>query len=166
SKFNGAQSANSGRLLFRSVHEEDLFAAQRQCQPLLIFVDTLPPYGFTLPIPAFKTETCHRDLESRCKTRTLQCEEKSVGGRTFGCHTIVEPMKVSPRIVKFCIAGALLFILVCLVVIQQAFNLNPFFRPTDPPDIVVSSALSALVFLVLLVFVFVLSRTVFKVWMV
>ena len=74
-------------------------------------------------------------------------------------------MKAPPRSVKLVIAGASLLILATLVFAQQAFNILPLLNPTDPSGIVVSSALSALVFLVTLVFAFVLLRTVVKVWM-
>jgi nitrogen fixation/metabolism regulation signal transduction histidine kinase len=72
-------------------------------------------------------------------------------------------MKIQSRTAKLAIAGALLLILMSLVFAQQAFNLE-LLNPTDPNGIVVSSALSALVFLVLLVFIFVMLRTVAKVW--
>src|SRR4051812_29758082 len=74
-------------------------------------------------------------------------------------------MKAQPRSVKLVIAGTSLLILTLIVFAQQAFNLTGFLNPTDPSGIVVSSALSALVFLVTLVFGFVLLRTVVKVWM-
>jgi two-component system, NtrC family, nitrogen regulation sensor histidine kinase NtrY len=76
-------------------------------------------------------------------------------------------MKAQPRTVKLVIAGVSLLILILLVFAQQAFNLKALLNlnPTDPGDIVVSSALSALVFMVTLVFGFVLLRTVVKVWM-
>ena len=74
-------------------------------------------------------------------------------------------MKAQSRTVKLVIAGASLLILASIVFAQQAFNLTGFLNPTDPSGIVVSSALSALVFLVTLVFGFVLLRTVVKVWM-
>src|SRR6185503_13308871 len=74
-----------------------------------------------------------------------------------------KPMKIQSRTAKFVIAGAILLILISLNFAQQAFNLE-WLNPTSPDGIVVSSALSALVFLVLLVFMFVLLRTVAKVW--
>ena len=74
-------------------------------------------------------------------------------------------MKAQPRTVRLVIAGASLLILASIVFAQQAFNLKPLLNPTDPSGIVVTSALSALVFLVTLVFGFVLLRTVVKVWM-
>ena len=74
-------------------------------------------------------------------------------------------MKAQPRTVKLVIAGASLLILATLVFAQQAFNLKALVNPTDPSGIVLSSALSALVFLVTLVFAFVLLRTIVKVWM-
>jgi len=73
-------------------------------------------------------------------------------------------MKVQPRTAKLFIAGAFLLILASLLFAQQAFDLSGFLNPTKPKNIVVISALSALVFLVLLVFGFVLLRTVVKVW--
>src|SRR5882672_7126289 len=72
-------------------------------------------------------------------------------------------MKVQPRTAKLFIAGVFLLILASLVFAQQSFDLE-LLNPTDPDGIVVSSALSALVFLVLLIFGFVLLRTVVKVW--
>jgi nitrogen fixation/metabolism regulation signal transduction histidine kinase len=74
-------------------------------------------------------------------------------------------MKAQSRTVKLAIAGVSLLILASIVFAQQAFNLKPLLNPTDPSGIVVTSALSALVFLVTLVFGFVLLRTVVKVWM-
>src|SRR5712672_1139503 len=84
-----------------------------------------------------------------------------------GYHTIEAPMKAQPRTVKLVIAGASLLILAAIVFAQQAFNLKALLNlnPTDPSGIVISSALSALVFLVTLVFGFVLLWTVVKVWM-
>jgi len=73
-------------------------------------------------------------------------------------------MKVQPRTAKLFIAGALLLILASIVFAQQAYDLKGFLSPDNPNSIVVSSALSALVFLVTLVFGFVLARTVVKVW--
>jgi len=72
-------------------------------------------------------------------------------------------MKVQPRTAKLFIAGVFLLILASLVFAQQAFDLE-LLNPTDPDGIVVSSALSAIVFLVLLIFGFVLLRTLVKVW--
>ena len=72
-------------------------------------------------------------------------------------------MKVQPRTAKLFIAGVFLLILASLVFAQQAFDLQ-LLNPTDPDGIIVSSALSAIVFLVLLIFGFVLLRTLVKVW--
>src|SRR4051812_32370648 len=97
----------------------------------------------------------------------MDANRKICYGWGYGCHTIRDPMKAQPRTVKLVIAGASLLILTLLVFAQQAFDLKALLNlnPTDPDGIVVSSALSALVFLVTLVFGFVLLRTVVKVWM-
>src|SRR5689334_9797722 len=64
---------------------------------------------------------------------------------------------------KLYIGGAFLFALALLVFVQAAFNL-PFLRPSAPNQIVLLYTLSTLIFLVLLVFGFVLLRTLVKVW--
>src|SRR5580765_7038217 len=97
----------------------------------------------------------------------MDANRKICYGWGAGYHTIEAPMKAQSRTVKLVIAGASLLILASIVFAQQAFNLKDLvgYSPTDPSGIVVSSALSALVFLVTLVFGFVLLRTVVKVWM-
>src|SRR6267142_2714363 len=73
-------------------------------------------------------------------------------------------MKVQPQITKLYIAGFSLLTLALLVFVQAAFNLNPFFSPSEPGQIVLLITLSTFIFLVLLVFGFVLLRTLIKVW--
>ncbi len=54
--------------------------------------------------------------------------------------------------------------LALLVFVQAAFNLDPFFSPSEPTQIVLLYTLSTFIFLVLLIFGFVLLRTLVKVW--
>jgi nitrogen fixation/metabolism regulation signal transduction histidine kinase len=76
----------------------------------------------------------------------------------------INKMKVQPQITKLYIAGFSLLTLALLVFVQAAFNLNPFFSPSEPGQIVLLITLSTFIFLVLLVFGFVLLRTLIKVW--
>jgi nitrogen fixation/metabolism regulation signal transduction histidine kinase len=73
-------------------------------------------------------------------------------------------MKVPPKTTKLYVAGLFLLTLAVLVFVQAAFNLDPFFSPSDPNQIVLLYALSTFIFLVLLIFGFVLLRTLVKVW--
>src|SRR3989442_14819862 len=74
-------------------------------------------------------------------------------------------MKLPPRTTKLYAAGLFLLALALLVFVQAAFNLEPFFSPpSDPNQIVLLVTLSTFIFLVLLVFGFVLLRTLVKVW--
>ena len=73
-------------------------------------------------------------------------------------------MKTAPKTTKLYVAGLFLLILAILVSVQQAFNLDPFFTPSGPNQIVLLYTLSTLIFLVLLIFGFVLLRTLVKVW--
>jgi len=73
-------------------------------------------------------------------------------------------MKVPPQTTKLYVAGFFLLTLALLVFVQAAFNLNPFFSPSEPNQIVFLITLSTFIFLVLLVFGFVLLRTLIKVW--
>src|SRR6266850_613887 len=73
-------------------------------------------------------------------------------------------MKVQPQITKLYLAGFFLLTLALLVFVQAAFNLDPFFSPSEPTQIVLLYTLSTFIFLVLLIFGFVLLRTLVKVW--
>lgn len=72
-------------------------------------------------------------------------------------------VKVS-KATKLYIAGFVLFALAVLVFIQAAFNLNSFLSPSEPNQILLLYTVSTLIFLVLIVFGFVLARTLIKVW--
>jgi nitrogen fixation/metabolism regulation signal transduction histidine kinase len=73
-------------------------------------------------------------------------------------------MKTGPSTTKLYIAGGFLLALALLVFVQAAFNLSPFINPSAPDQILLLYTLSTFIFLVLLVFGFVLSRTLIKVW--
>jgi nitrogen fixation/metabolism regulation signal transduction histidine kinase len=73
-------------------------------------------------------------------------------------------MKLPPETTKLYVAGFCLVTLVLLVFAQAAFNLNPFLSPTLLNQTALLYTLSTLIFLVLLVFVFVLLRTLVKVF--
>src|SRR5215813_8997880 len=73
-------------------------------------------------------------------------------------------MKVQPETTKLYLAGFFLLMLALLVFVQAAFNLDPFFSPSEPTQIVLLYTLSTFIFLVLLIFGFVLLRTLVKVW--
>src|SRR3989442_10422311 len=73
-------------------------------------------------------------------------------------------MKIQPGTTKLYLAGFFLLMLALLVFVQAAFNLDPFFSPSEPTQIVLLYTLSTLIFLVLLIFGFVLLRTLIKVW--
>src|SRR5262249_60082113 len=73
-------------------------------------------------------------------------------------------MKVPQRTTKLYAAGLFLLVLALLVFVQAAFNLDPFFTPSGPNQIVLLVTISAFVFLVLLIFGFVLLRTLVKAW--
>src|SRR6266704_6293787 len=73
-------------------------------------------------------------------------------------------MKAQPGRTKLYLAGFFLLTLALLVFIQAAFNLDPFFSPSEPTQIVLLYTLSTFIFLVLLIFGFVLLRALVKVW--
>ena len=73
-------------------------------------------------------------------------------------------MKVPPQTTKLYAAGLFLLVLALIVFAQAAFNLDPFFSPSEPNQILLLVTLSAFVFLVLLIFGFILLRTLIKVW--
>ena len=73
-------------------------------------------------------------------------------------------MKIQPETTKLYLAGFLLLMLALIVFVQAAFNLDPFFSPSEPTQIVLLYTLSTFIFLVLLIFGFVLLRTLVKVW--
>ncbi len=71
-------------------------------------------------------------------------------------------MRLPPQNTKLYLAGFFLA-LAFLVFVQAAFNLDPIYSPSQPNQIVLLVTLSALTFLVLLIFGFVLLRTLVKV---
>src|SRR5262249_53243232 len=73
-------------------------------------------------------------------------------------------MKVQPETTKLYLAGFFLLMLALIVFVQAAFNLDPFFSPSEPTQIVLLYTLSTFIFLALLIFGFVLLRTLVKVW--
>src|SRR5215510_11968998 len=73
-------------------------------------------------------------------------------------------MKLPPQTTKLYAAGLFLLVLALIVFAQAAFNLDTFFSPSEPNQILLLVTLSAFVFLVLLVFGFILLRTLIKVW--
>jgi two-component system, NtrC family, nitrogen regulation sensor histidine kinase NtrY len=72
-------------------------------------------------------------------------------------------MNIAPK-TRLYIAGFFLLTLALLVFVQAAFNLNPFLSPALLNQTVLLYTLSTSIFLVLLVFAFVLLRTLIKVW--
>src|SRR5436190_11247436 len=73
-------------------------------------------------------------------------------------------MKVQPETTKLYLAGFCLLMLALIVFVQAAFNLDPFFSPSEPTQILLLYTLSTFIFLVLLIFGFVLLRSLVKVW--
>jgi nitrogen fixation/metabolism regulation signal transduction histidine kinase len=73
-------------------------------------------------------------------------------------------MKVPPQSTRLYAAGLFLLALALLVFVQAAFNLDKVFRPSEPNEILLLYTLSTFVFLVLLIFGFVLLRSLVKVW--
>src|SRR5437867_11985387 len=73
-------------------------------------------------------------------------------------------MKVQPETTKLYLAGFCLLMLALIVFVQAAFNLDPFFSPSEPTQIVLLYTLSTFIFLVLLIFDFVLLRALVNVW--
>src|SRR5436309_1313171 len=73
-------------------------------------------------------------------------------------------MKFRPNNPRLYAAGLLVLGLAALVFVQAAFNLENFYSPSGPAQIVLLYTLSTLIFLVLIVFGFVLLRTLVKVW--
>ena len=78
--------------------------------------------------------------------------------------TIVESMKAPRNTTRLYVPGLFLLALCLLVFAQAAFNLNPLLSPSAPNQVVLLFTLSTFIFLVLLVFGFVLLRTLIKVW--
>jgi two-component system nitrogen regulation sensor histidine kinase NtrY len=70
----------------------------------------------------------------------------------------------TPQTSRLYAAGLFLLVLVVLVFVQAAFNLDPIYSPSQPNQILLLVTLSTFIFLVLLVFGFVLLRTLVKVW--
>jgi nitrogen fixation/metabolism regulation signal transduction histidine kinase len=73
-------------------------------------------------------------------------------------------MKVRTGTTRLYLAGFFLLTLALLAFVQAAFNLDPFFTPSEPTQIVLLYTLSTFIFLALLIFGFVLLRTLVKVW--
>ncbi len=73
-------------------------------------------------------------------------------------------MKLKSRNTRLYIAGVVLLLLAVLVFVQAAFDLNPFVDDSPPGQVVLLYALSTLIFLTLVVFGFILARTLYKVW--
>jgi two-component system nitrogen regulation sensor histidine kinase NtrY len=74
-------------------------------------------------------------------------------------------MKASTPATKLYLAGLALLALALLVFVQAAFNLGPFnISPTAPGEILLLYTLSTFIFLVLILFGFVLLRSLFKLW--
>jgi two-component system, NtrC family, nitrogen regulation sensor histidine kinase NtrY len=73
-------------------------------------------------------------------------------------------MKARPGTTKLYLAGFFLLTLALLAFVQAAFNLDPFLSPSEPTQIVLLYTLSTFIFLALLIFGFVLLRTLVKVW--
>jgi two-component system nitrogen regulation sensor histidine kinase NtrY len=65
---------------------------------------------------------------------------------------------------KLYLAGAALLGLALLVFVQAAFNLGPFITASLPSQILLLYTLSTFIFLVLIIFGFVLARSLFKLW--
>src|SRR4030095_15374023 len=101
-------------------------------------------------------------MEDIFSTGTPKGEEKSYYKGPKPAH-----MKryTQPTNLKLFIAGGVLLILAGIVFAQQAFKEPYLFIPATPPEeIVVLYTLSTLIFVVLLVFAFILLRTLVKVW--
>src|SRR5947207_3382219 len=73
-------------------------------------------------------------------------------------------MKVRAGNTKLYLAGFFLLTLAILAFVQAAFNLDPFLSPSEPSQIVLLYTLSTFIFLALVIFGFVLLRTLVKVW--
>src|SRR5881296_2549114 len=73
-------------------------------------------------------------------------------------------MKIQPGTTKLYLAGFFLLMLAILAFVQAAFNLDPFVSPSEPTQIVLLYTLSTFIFLALVIFGFVLLRTLIKVW--
>jgi nitrogen fixation/metabolism regulation signal transduction histidine kinase len=71
---------------------------------------------------------------------------------------------LTPR-TRLYVAGLVLLLLALVVFIQAAFDLTPRIRPSDPSQILPLYVLSTSISLVLIVFGFILSRSLFKLWM-
>ncbi len=65
---------------------------------------------------------------------------------------------------KLYLAGVALLGLALLVFVQAAFNLGPFITASLPSQILLLYSLSTFIFLVLIIFGFVLARSLFKLW--
>src|SRR6516225_3478591 len=73
-------------------------------------------------------------------------------------------MKLQVPTNRLYVAGFFLVTLALLVFVQAAFNLDPIYSPSGPAQIVLLYTLSTFIFLALLIFGFVLLRTLVKVW--
>src|SRR5689334_16431085 len=73
-------------------------------------------------------------------------------------------MNLRAKNAKLYVAGFVLLVLAVLVFVQAAFDLNPLVGDSSPRQVVLLYAVSTLIFLTLVVFGFILARTLFKVW--
>src|SRR5688572_27050938 len=74
-------------------------------------------------------------------------------------------MKAPPKATRLYIAGFFLLALATLVFVQGSLNLNPLLSQSQPANqVILLYTLSTFIFLVLIVFGFVLMRTLVKVW--
>src|SRR5688572_26804706 len=96
-----------------------------------------------------------------CTNGTYQCKQLRWCKMSLQSYN----MKAFPHTTKLYLAGLFLLALALLVFVQAAFNLNPFLSPSLLNETALLYTLSTLIFLVLLVFGFVLLRTLIKaVW--
>ena len=74
-------------------------------------------------------------------------------------------IKVPSRATRLYVAGLAILVLALVVFVQAAFDLRPQINPSDASQILPLYVLSTLISLVLIVFGFILARTLFKLWM-
>lgn len=74
-------------------------------------------------------------------------------------------MKVPSRATRLYLAGLAILVLALVVFVQAAFDLRAQISPTDASQILPLYVLSTSISLVLIVFAFILARSLFKLWM-
>lgn len=74
-------------------------------------------------------------------------------------------MKAPSQSTRLYVAGLVILVLALLVFVQAAFDLTPRISPSDSGQILYLYALSTSISLVLIVFGFILARSLFKLWM-